>query len=69
MGNKLGSVEKMHTREQAEYGRDAFAKVGREKGSEGGREGEGREREGVRREGKGERERGREGGSEGGGSE
>ena len=32
VGNKLGSVEKMHTREQAEYGRDAFAKVGREGG-------------------------------------
>ena len=29
VGNKLGSVEKMHTREQAEYGRDAFAKVER----------------------------------------
>ena len=27
VGNKLGSVEKMHTRDQAEYGRDAFAKV------------------------------------------
>ena len=27
VGNKLGSVDKMHTREQAEYGRDAFAKV------------------------------------------
>ncbi len=27
VGNKLGSVDKMHTVEQAEYGRDAFAKV------------------------------------------
>ena len=27
VGNKLGAVEKMHTVEQAEYGRDAFAKV------------------------------------------
>ena len=27
VGNKLGAIEKMHTRDQAEYGRDAFAKV------------------------------------------
>ncbi len=27
VGNKLGSVDKMHTVQQAEYGRDAFAKV------------------------------------------
>lgn len=27
VGNKLGAVEKMHTREQAEYGRDAFSKA------------------------------------------
>ena len=27
VGNKLGSVEKMHTVDQAVYGRDAFAKA------------------------------------------
>lgn len=27
VGNRLGAVEKMHTQEQAEYGRDAFAKA------------------------------------------
>ena len=36
VGNKLGAVEKMHTREQAEYGRDAFAKVRGEGEGEGG---------------------------------
>lgn len=28
VGNKLGSVDKMHTEEQALYGRNAFTKVG-----------------------------------------
>ena len=58
VGNKLGSVEKMHTREQAEYGRDAFAKVW--KGGMGGREGGGGG--GGGREGGKKREGGREGG-------
>ena len=59
VGNRLGAVEKMHTQEQAEYGRDAFAKV---RGREGGRERE--EREGERRRGERGRERGREEGGE-----
>ena len=51
VGNKLGTVEKMHTREQAEYGRDAFVKV--YMGIEGGKEGERERREGEREGGDG----------------